>query len=178
MKKIFIVTGRTGAGKTALCNRLSDYFNCPCIAFMGVGREIANSNGYNRIRDYYLEIGLEQFKEAMSKHFSIIIDEKMNSNENIVIDGLYIYEVFNTLNTKYDCRIINIDANELIRYKRISEKLSITIEQAQKENKEKEELKDEVGIDELIKKADITIDGNKSKDEVFKIAKQYIEKLY
>ena len=61
-----------------------------------------------------------------------------------------------------------------IRYERISKRLSITIEQAKKENEIKERLKDEVGIDRLIESADYIIDGNQSINEIFELAKQFI----
>ena len=68
-----------------------------------------------------------------------------------------------------------LETDNNIRYERISKRLSITIEQAKKENEIKERLKDEVGIDRLIESADYVIDGNKSINEVFEDAKQFIE---
>ena len=68
-----------------------------------------------------------------------------------------------------------LETDNNIRYERISKRLSITIEQAKKENEMKERLKDEVGIDRLIESADYVIDGNKSINEVFEDAKQFIE---
>ncbi len=71
--------------------------------------------------------------------------------------------------------MIYLKTDDNIRYERISQRLSITIGQAKKENEIKEHLKNEVGIDKLIENADYVIDGNKSEDEVFEATKQFIE---
>ena len=68
-----------------------------------------------------------------------------------------------------------LKADNNIRYERIAQRLSCTIEQAKKENEIKELLKDDVGIDTLIKNTDYVIDGNKSMDEVFEDTKQFME---
>lgn len=102
----------------------------------------------------------------------------MSINNVIIIDGLYIKSVAEKLKETYNCKTIYIKTDDISRYERISQKLSITIEQAKKENEIKEQIKNEVGLDSLIENADCIIDGNKSMDEVFEMTKQYIEKCY
>ena len=175
MKKIFIITGKTGAGKTTLCEKLGDYFEYPILSFSDMRKEFAYVNGYKRIRDCYLAMELNDFKTTISEHFLKIIKERLNTNDVIIIDGLYIDEVAKTLMENYNVKIIYLKADDYIRYKRISQKLSITIENAKIENDEKERLKNEVGIETLIKNADIIIDGNKSQYEVFNMTKFFIK---
>lgn len=176
MKKIFIITGRTGAGKSTLCKRLESHFNYPLLTFASMGKKFANANGYNRIRECHLAMGIEVFKREISKHILETISEQLKKCDNVIIDGLYIDDVVSTLKENYNCKMLYLKTDDDIRYERISERLSITIEQAKEENAIKERLKDEVGIEKLIENADYLIDGNKTADEVFEDTKQYIEK--
>lgn len=175
MKNIFIVTGRTGAGKSTLCKRLEEAFNYPLFSFASMGKSFSNKNGYNRIRQCHLAMELNEFKEKLSNYILNIIEEQINNYENIIIDGLYIDESLKRLKENYDCKVIYLKIDDNIRYGRIASRLSITIEQAQVENKIKEQLKDDVGINYFIKNADFIIDGTKSIDDIFVSAKQYIK---
>ena len=90
------------------------------------------------------------------------------------MDGIYIDDVVKKLKEDYICKLIYLKTDDDTRFKRISDRLSITIEQAKKENEIKEQLKNEVGINELIELADYVIDGNQSKEKIFKNTKQFI----
>ncbi|MCI8470847.1 MAG: AAA family ATPase [Clostridia bacterium] len=175
MKKIFIITGRTGAGKSTLCQRLEEYFNYPLLSFADMGKKFANENGYNRIRECHFAMGTDKFKTKISKHILDTIDKQLKTCDNIIIDGLYIDDAVSRLKENYNCKIIYLKTEDNIRYERISQRLSTTIEQAKKENEIKEYTKDELGIDILIKNTDYVISGSKSADEVFEAAKQFIE---
>ncbi len=69
MKKVFIITGRTGAGKSTLCQKLEKHFNYPLLSFACMGKEFANANGYNRIRECHSEMGLNVFKTKISRAY-------------------------------------------------------------------------------------------------------------
>lgn len=175
MKKIFIITGRTGVGKSTLCEKLEQYFHYPLLSFAGMGKSFASNNGYKRIRDCHLSMDLNEFKTKISAHIFDIIDKQMNTYNNVIIDGLYIEDTLKRLKEKYDCYVVYLRVDDMVRYERISNRLSITLEDAKKENEIKERLKDEVGIDTFIQDADFVIDGSKSVQEVFEIAKKYIK---
>lgn len=107
-------------------------------------------------------------------HILNIINKQLSNRDVVIVDGLYIDDVVRVLKENYNCKMMYLETDNNIRYERISERLCITIEQAKKENEIKERLKDEVGIDTLIESADYVIDGNKSINEIFEIAKQFI----
>lgn len=75
MKEIYVITGRTGVGKTTLCKRLKEYFNYQLLSFADMGKKFANSNGYNRIRECYMAMELTEFKNKISDHILSIINE-------------------------------------------------------------------------------------------------------
>ncbi len=178
MKRIIIITGKTGAGKSSLCKKLQEHFGFPLLTFANMGKEFANKNGYQRIRQCHLDMKLEDFIEGISNHIFHTINTQLHTCDFILVDGLYIANIAKTvekLKEKYDYSILYLKASDVIRYKRIAERLSITVEHARAENNVKEKLKDDVGIDILIKNSSYTIDGNKSQNEVFNDAKEYIE---
>ena len=127
MKKIFIITGRTGSGKSTLCNKLKKYFNYPLLAFASMGKKFANEHGYNRIRECYLEMELNEFKTKISRHILNMINKELSNNDVIIIDGLYINNVVKILKQNYNCKIIYLKTDDNIRYERISQRLCITI---------------------------------------------------
>lgn len=175
MKKIIVITGKSGAGKSTLCKRLQEYFNYPLLTFASMGREFANKNGYNRIRECHLAMALEEFVEGISNHIFNTIDKELTTCDIVLVDGLYITKTVEKLKEKYDCSILYLKVSDTIRYERIAQRLSITIEQAKEENQIKEKLKQDIGIDILIKNSSCIIDGSKSQNEVFNDTKEYIE---
>ena len=174
MKRIFIITGRTGAGKSTLCNHLEEYFKVPLLSFATMGKKFANANGYERIRECHLAMELNEFKTKISQYILNIINEELVICDTIIMDGLYIDDVIKVLKENYNCKVVYLKTDDDVRYKRISERLSITIEQAKKENEIKERLKNDVGINWLIENANYVVDGNQSVDEVFENIKQFM----
>lgn len=73
MKKIYIITGRTGAGKSTLCKKLEEYFNYPLLSFSTMGKEFANLNGYDRIRECHLAMELREFDSKISQYILNVI---------------------------------------------------------------------------------------------------------
>lgn len=128
MKKIFIITGRTGAGKTTLCQRLEEYFDYPLLTFASMGKKFANENGYNRIRECHLAMGLNEFKTKISQYILNIMSEQLSNSDVVIVDGLYIDDVVKILKENYSCKIMYLKTDDNIRYERISQRLSITIE--------------------------------------------------
>lgn len=175
MKKIIVITGNSGAGKSTVCKRLQEYFNYPLLTFAGMGKEFANKNGYNRIRECHLGMDLEEFIEGISNYIFHTIDKELTTCDIVLVDGLYIAKTVEKLKEKYECHILYLKTSDTIRYERIAERLSTTVEQAKVEDKVKEKLKDDVRMDILIKNSSCTIDGNQSQNKVFNDIKEYIE---
>ncbi len=175
MKKIFVITSRTGAGKSTLCKHLEDYFHYPLLSFAKMGKKFANANGYNRMRECHLGMPLDEFKTKVTQYFLEEINNCLKDNDVILIDGLYVYEVYKVLKDKYDLNIIHLKTDDTIRYERISKRLSITIEQVKEEDKIKDRLNTDVGINELIGEAQYVVDGNDTIEEVFNSTKKIID---
>lgn len=176
MKQVIMFTGKTGAGKSTLCKNLEDYYHYPLLSFKKMGKEFANVNGYNRIRECYAHMEIKEFRFKISEHIFRIIKEQLDTDNVVLIDGLYTYDVLEKLKKNYDCKLIYLKTEDSIRYDRLSKRLSITIKQAQEESKIKEHLNNDLGAEEVMALADYVVDGAKSIDEIFEATKQYIEK--
>lgn len=177
MKKIFIITGRTGAGKTTLCKKLKEALNYPLLTFASMGKSFANENGYNRIRECHLAMPKEEFNTKLSEYMLNILKETLNNCNSVIVDGLYMYELVKTLKKDYNCTIIYLELREKIRYERISQRLKVSLEEAKEENEIKEKLKDDAGIGNLIEEADYTINASQKEEEIFDTAKKIIKKI-
>lgn len=177
MKKIYIITGRTGAGKSTVCARLANEFKFTLLSFAKMGKRFAMGQGYKRIRECYFAMNLDVFKTKMGEHLLHCIEDALKNEDSILIDGLYLDTVVVKLKEKYSCTIIYINTTDAVRYERIADKLSISLEQASEENEIKERLKNEVGINELIKMADYEIDGDASSEKVYQTAGEIIKSI-
>ena len=62
--------------------------------------------------------------------------------------------------------IFNIEVPYEIRVKRIADRLSVTIKEAQKVEKEKADLKEAIGIENVLKNCEYILDGRKSIQEL------------
>ena len=176
MKNIFIITGRSGAGKTTLCKKLEAVLNYPLLTFASMGKSFANENGYNKIIECYLAMEKEEFNTQISEYMLNIMKETLDTCNTIIIDGLYMYELTKTLKEDYNCTVIYLKLDENTRYERIAKRRALTMEEAKNENELKEKQKNDAGIDKLIEEADYIIDGRKKEEDVFDTAKKLIKK--
>lgn len=176
MKKIYIITGRTGSGKSTICERIADEFNITLLSFAKIGKKVAVDQGFNRIRECYLTMELDMFKTKMGEHFLNSIEKVLENEDSVLIDGLYLDIVVTKLKEKYLCTIIYINTTDAVRYKRIADRLLIPLDQAIAENEIKERLKNEVGINELINLVDYEIDGDVSSENVYQNVAEIIKK--
>lgn len=175
MKNVFVVIGRTGAGKTTLCKSLEEQFHFPLLSFASMGKKFANAQGYERIRQCHLAMPLEKFKDGIANYMLEVIDKELEENDVLLLDGVYVDVAIASLKQKYNCKVIYLKVEENIRYERIAKRLSVSIEQAKEENAIKERLKDDVGIAKLLEEADFVLDGMLSFAEKFQKTKAFIE---
>ncbi len=175
MKRIFIITGKTGAGKSTLCTKLESYFNYPLLSFKSMATKYANEYGFKTLREHYSSMDFSEYKIKVSEYILNIINEQMNKADTVIVDGLYIDDVVKTLEKNYNCKILYLKADDVIRYERTAKRMCSSMGQAKKEDEIRARSKSKLGINNLIESADYIIDGNKTVEEVFSVTKQYIE---
>ena len=173
MKKILIIVGHTGAGKSTICRYLANLYNASLISFADVGKNFSNDLGYKRIRECYKDIGTTKFKELFSDFFFIKITETLTKCDFLIVDGLYLDDIFSKLKLVYSTLAIYIDVPESVCKMRIANRMGISIGNIDGEYDLKEEMKEKLGNGYVINHADIVVDGKMKKDVICK----EIEKL-
>lgn len=167
MKKIVIIVGKTGAGKSTLCRRIADTSQFQLLSFAKAGKEFAQSKDYEHIRECYHDLGKEIFTKDFTEFFSQIINDKINNFSNIIIDGLYVESIALRLKEQYSVLIIDIDVPLEICLQRIFNRENNGFIDVKKEYSSKEELKTHLGSNAIIELADIVIDGTDDSDTVY-----------
>ena len=178
MGGIFVITGKTGAGKSTLCQRIAKVINCKQLSFASAGKEFAKTKGYSHIRKCYYELGEETFKKEFTDFFSNIIKKQVDESAVILIDGLYVKSIAERLKSIYNAKFVYIDVSEKVCFQRISIRDEVGETEVGKEYFSKEQLKKYLGSDALLNLSDIIIDGTREPNlvynEVYRFIKQYL----
>lgn len=173
MKKILVIVGHTGAGKSTVCKRLANFYNKPLLSFASVGKEFSESLGYKRIRECYKNLGARRFKETFSEYFFSKISYFLMKSDFLIIDGLYLDDIAIKLKNMYNTLYVCIDVPEITCVDRVAKRLGISQQEVNYEYRLKEELKENLGNDYIINNADLIVDGTKDRNVVY----QEIKKL-
>ena len=65
MKKIVIIVGKTGAGKSTLCRRIADTSQFQLLSFAKAGKEFAQSKDYENV----IMIWVKKFSQKILQSF-------------------------------------------------------------------------------------------------------------
>lgn len=168
MKKILVIVGHTGAGKSTVCQHLAELYDIPLISFASAGKEFSNNLGYKRIRECYKSIGAMEFKNLFSKYFFDRISDYLIRSDFLIVDGLYLDNIATKLKCLYETIYVYINVSEEICIERVAQRLNEPYERVSIEYKLKEDLKGSLGNGYVIDHADVIIDGTKEKDIVCK----------
>ena len=168
-KKLFIVVGHTGAGKTTLCQRLGNDYGIKVIPFSSTAKQFSESIGYYDEKDSILKcykiLGSKVFATLYNEYMLEVFERSLKDDEVVIVEGLYISIIMPELKRKYDVCMEALDVPMSICLKR---KLSNSNSRESLEiYKAKEVLKEGLGIDNLIQEADYHINGMLDKNTVF-----------
>lgn len=179
MKRILIITGQSGAGKSTVAKEFLQFVqdgHSSLLTFGDVGKSLAIEKGFLRLGEYFEGTDTLIFKKELREALLKEISNKMQNSDFLVIEGLVYYDVVLAVkNTYKKVLIANIDVPYEIRIQRIAKKLRKTIQEAQENEKRKEKLKYTIGIDKVMECADYRLDGRKSVEEVVKELGQFVD---
>lgn len=91
---------------------------------------------------------------------------KRVESDSVIIDGVSSKMVVDKICNKYDVVNLHVDTNYDLRIKHLMNRYKCSCEQAKVIEKEKEDVKNPRGLDELICEADIILDGRKNVEEL------------
>lgn len=164
---VIIIVGHTGAGKTVVASKLSEYYSVPLLTFSGLGKVLATAKGYKRLRDYFAYNPPETFKSELNSHLVKNILKHKKKNQMLIVEGLISADAIDQLRNKLDdVHVFYLDVPKEIRIERICQRLRCTVEEAEQEECLKNNIKETLGINEVIAASDYVIDGTQTVDSI------------
>ena len=164
--QIIIVAGHSGSGKTTLAKAVADILGFDELGFSYAGKILSA-----------MENESYEFKQIEDYIYNCIVTAICRT-ESIVIDGLVSKTIYQRLiEDGYIITIIFLDTPKRDRIDRIADREGCSIKEAKKIECIKERGKLDAGLDFVIKRADITIDGRLKKKRVLKEALKFYKKL-
>lgn len=162
-KKIIVIVGHTGAGKSTVSSEIAVRFSMPVISFAECGKIFARNNNYERIRDCWESMHKQEFQKGITATMIESVEQKLSESDVLIIDGIYDSVTLREMKNRYSCvEIVYLGAPDEIRFKRIAKRCGYTMGQVKRENNRKERIKSDLGIDKVLSKADYFIDATDS----------------
>lgn len=166
-KRIIVIVGHTGAGKSTVSSELGMKYSVPVISFAECGKVFAKNNNYERIRDCWESMHKRDFRKGISVAMIEKVEQKLSESDALVIDGIYDNVTLKKIQNRYSCvETVYLNVPDEIRFKRIAKRCGYTIEQVSRENSRKERIKLDLGIDGVLSKADYFINGVDSVEKI------------
>lgn len=164
--QIIIVAGHSGSGKTTLAKAIADILGYDELGFSYAGRSLST-----------MKQGSDEFKQIEDYIYNCIVTA-ISRSECIVIDGLASKTIYKRLiEDGYTVTIIFLNTPQRDRIARIAEREGCSIIEANKIETSKEKGKSAAGLNYIINKADVVIDGRLKKKCVLKEALQFYQGL-
>lgn len=179
-KKIIVIVGHTGAGKSTVSSKIGMEYSLPVISFAECGKEFARKNNYKRIRDCWESMHKQTFREGISMTMLKEVEQKLTKSDVLIIDGVYDDLTLEEMRKHYGCvEIVYLNVPDIIRYRRIAKRCGYTMMQVSKENNKKERIKFDLGIDKVLDKADFFINAVDSVENIVQniCDKTFIKKM-
>ena len=166
------LTGKNASGK----GEVADYLKAKGFGYFSLSdelREEANERGIETTRANLIRLGNKLREEFGANYLTRKINEKINDDENFVVDSIRNPEEINELRKNKNFILVGVDAPVEIRFERAVKRGRVgdakTLEEF-KELEQRENLKNKTGqqLDECLKGADKLIVNDGSIEELHK----------
>jgi dephospho-CoA kinase len=160
--KILLITGQSGAGKTAIGKACSKRLNAMYLRSRDIARHLAHVQGYTKARDWILTVGPRQAIREIDDYILTSIDNAKTA-EIVVVDGAYDGRLVAELShhsPDAEVHIVEVTAPREIRIQRTAEDINADETASEKEMDFLDNLKKEVGVTEVINKAELVVESS------------------
>lgn len=155
--QIIIIAGRSGSGKTTLAKAVANILGFDELGFSYAGKILSA-----------IERGSNEFKQIEEYVYNCIINALCRT-ESIVIDGLASKTIYDRLMDEgYTIITIFLDTPKRDRIDRISKRERCSIKEAELIESIKAKGKSEAGLEYVISRAKVSIDGRLNEQLVLK----------
>lgn len=168
-KKIITVTGYSCSGKSTLINRMEQLCNCDIMQFGMIHKECVKNNGYLYAKDWIKEEGFSAYEKELLVLFKNKLKEMLKDNSRLLmIDGIFSSKCFQLIRSLENVELTNIVLNTdyNVRIDRMMERQKLGHEEAVQHMYNTDSIKQNAGLQHILRDFDYMIDGNRSKEQI------------
>lgn len=156
---IFFLTGLSASGKTTIANLAGEQLGIPVISLREALRGAARRSGFERTRHWIAHVGIPAARAEGQQELARLI-ESHNSNSKVLIDDLidpHTPQVIRKLFQESSVTTIRIKTNRHLRKRHVEQRMGTSVKEALNELHLLDKIKEQAGIAEAIKSADLEI---------------------
>jgi len=160
--KVLLITGQSGVGKTTISKACSKRLHAMYLRSRDIARHLAHVQGYTRARDWIGTVGAQQAIREIDDYILTSVDNA-KSAEVVVVDGAYDSRLVAELGQRIkpaDIHIVEVTASRDDRIQRTAEDIHVDTPASIKEMEFLDDLKKQVGVSEVINKAELVVESN------------------
>lgn len=177
---IFVLfTGYCATGKSSIARAIGDQFSFPLLEERKIAAVIAKNVGFERTRDLIAWVGIERFKELAYLE-TVRLAKLEGETKGLLIDGCYDPQVPDRIKEDFPCSrvlIVNVTADPETRFRRtVLRSPKVPAEEALRETKFIDRLKETAGLGEMAYRANKTLTNDASFEKVVREMSLYVQR--
>lgn len=178
--KLFLFVAPSASGKTTISKAVSERYGLPRIDLHQILHVLATRYGYPRAREWVISAGLEEVLSLTRMQ----VFEEIETNKNLrgiiideIIDGGTL-DLIKDLYPESDMKMIYIQTSQDDRLRFISKRINTDDESlALEEILFIDRLKQKLGIDQILERADVKISNNGSLEDAVDEVCEYVNRM-
>lgn len=178
MVEILCVTGSSATGKSSVSKHLSKEFGVPLFSLGDYQRE--KFTHYGTPQQYHRKLGLDVTSYGLWPEFVNQI-ASLKSDKGIIVDGIYTYKFLELLKKNFkgeNVHLMQITATRHARLRFFQIRTNLEVADAFKEMSKIDKIKRDVGLIEVLRRADVTVRNNTGLNEFLRNASNCVKEFF
>lgn len=165
-EQIIVIAGRSGSGKSTLARALADAFDCEEIGFSYAGKELS---ALDRECDNFLQIEEYIYQCIMSA---------VARSGRVILDGLASERIYERLcQSGLSVHVMLLNTPDALRIERIAAREDCSLKEAERIEEAKARGKSMAGLEYVIGRAEVAIDGSLELSPILDTVMTYCESV-
>lgn len=175
-----LFTGHSGAGKTTICRSASEQLQARHLVEREISRTLAREQGFERSRLWVASIVLCQAATEIRNRTADLVSD-LPEYATVIINGVYdrlAPESIQQQVGRCTLHLIAVTAPRELRIVRCAQRMKVDLGTAEREMDVLDTFKREVGGEELINRAVLTIENNADVTQAHETMQPYLNKYF